>query len=207
MSTEGSENDEGSDSQSAGQNDLLQNARNDLTNQHQQQQAQQQQQTQQQQQQQQQPPPPQQPQTNMIKQQSVSTPSPASSSPPTQLTMTPSPSSGAAQQQQQSLQQQQQQNLQQQQNSNNMTSLPPISTPMSLSHAISTQAASAFMANYSQHSAFGTNFGHPGTPGNTTQGANYNQAHSGNMAPGASPYLPSGAGGTYSQLPGHYSWN
>ena len=203
MSTEGSENDEGSDSQSAGQNDLLQNARNDLTNQHQQQQAQQQQT---QQQQQQQPPPPQ-PQTNMIKQQSVSTPSPASSSPPTQLTMTPSPSSGAAQQQQQSLQQQQQ-NLQQQQNSNNMTSLPPISTPMSLSHAISTQTASAFMANYSQHSAFGTNFGHPGgTPGNTTQGANYNQAHSGNMAPGSSPYLPSGAGGTYSQLPGHYSWN
>jgi len=132
--------------------------------------------------------------SNMITkpQQNQSTPSPASSSPPTQLSMTPSPSGGTAGQQSIA-------------NTNNsMTSLPSLSTPMSLSHALSATHASALMAGYSQHS-FTANFGHPSGSGAT----NYNQAHAhtGNMAPNTTPYLPTGAAGAYSQLQGPYSWN
>jgi hypothetical protein len=137
--------------------------------------------------------------SNMITKQNQSTPSPASSSPPTQLTMTPSPSGGTTGQQQSIA------------NTNNsMTSLPSLSTPMSLSHALSaTQASAALMAGYSQHS-FTANFGHPSAGVlSGTASTNYNQAHAhtGNMAPNTTPYLPTGAGGAYSQLQGPYSWN
>jgi hypothetical protein len=145
--------------------------------------------------------------SNMIAkaQQNVSSPSPASSSPPTQLSMTPSPSGATTGQHQQ------QQSIP---NTNNsMTSLPSLSTPMNaLSHALSATHPSALLAGYPQHS-FNANFGHPTTAGvgvgvgvlSGTNATNYNQAHAhtGNMAPATTPYLPTGATGTYSQ----YSWN
>lgn len=73
-----------------------------------------------------------------------------------------------------------------------------------------THASAALMAGYSQHS-FTANFGHPSAAGvlSGTASTNYNQAHAhtGNMAPNTTPYLPTGAGGAYSQLQGPYSWN
>ncbi len=119
-------------------------------------------------------------QSNMMAQKSVSTPSPASSSPP-------SASPGASGQQ-------------------GMSSWLQYDYLDQTNYFLDTLAthASALMAGYPQHSF--PNFGHPGASG---AAANYNQthAHQGNMAPGTSPYLPTGAGGTYSQLPGHYQWN
>ncbi|RWS06072.1 transcription factor Sox-17-alpha-A-like isoform X1 [Dinothrombium tinctorium] len=175
--------------------------------------------------------------------QNVSTPSPAtsSSSPQAQQNVSPGPLTAGSlpgqpshqqanqTQQQQQPQQQQQQTASQQQNAqqtqsisnnnnnipnNSMPSLPPLSTTMSLSHALSNHTS--LMAGYSQHS-FASNFGHPNAANVLAAGAaaaaavaNYNQAHSGNMTGSAPSYLPTGAGGSYSaqsHLPGHYSWN
>ncbi|RWS28828.1 transcription factor Sox-17-alpha-A-like isoform X1 [Leptotrombidium deliense] len=175
------------------------------------------------------------------RQQGVSTPSPAtsSSSPQAQQTMSPGPLTtgslpgqqqashpAANQQTSQPLQSQQaqggqQQNPQQSQSisnssnnmsNNNMSSLPSLSTAMSLSHALTNHSSP--LMGYSQHS-FASNFGHP-NPASVLAGAaaaaaaTYNQAHTGNMASNAPSYMPPGATGNYagqSHLPGHYTWN
>jgi high mobility group protein B3 len=65
------------------------------------------------------------------------------------------------------------------------------------------QQTAQLMTGYAQQ--FSANFAHPAA----TATANYNQAHAhqGNMAQNTTSYLPTGAGGAYSQLQGPYQWN
>jgi hypothetical protein len=123
--------------------------------------------------------------STMISKQNQSTPSPASSSPPSQLAPSPSANS-TAQQQQQSI-------------ANTVHNMQPLP---SLSPALT---AAQLMTGYGQQHTFTANFAHPAATGT----ANYNQAHAhqGNMAPNSTSYLPTGAGGAYSQLQGPYQWN
>ncbi|XP_054163024.1 uncharacterized protein LOC128960890 isoform X2 [Oppia nitens] len=86
-------------------------------------------------------------------------------------------------------------------NQNKSTPSPASSSPPA-TQTNNAQQTTQLMTGYSQHS-FNANFAHPSATGVAT---NYNQAH-GNMPANATSYLPTGAGGAYSQLQGPYQWN